>query len=243
MILTKNPKFDTKVDCICDVCGKPFTRWYNGLVSGKKKRKDNRDLCRSCICKLTIKDKPQCHKEYWTEQKKKEHGQQIHEEFEQGKRKKVCLKGELNGMFGKKHTEETRNKMKEKRKYRVGELAPCWKGGKEHTLNYMVKHYLHVFEKWYYRVHEKFHFHCANCGTNKIKLDAHHIKPITKVIKELLEGTDFKTKQEQYEYLIKQPEILDKNLENGICLCRDCHKKVHHKWGSHNAEVKNETIK
>jgi len=39
------------------------------------------------------------------------------------------------------------------------------------------------------------------------------------------------------DWLIGQPEIIDKNLENGLTLCIKCHKKVHKNWGSHEPQI------
>ena len=58
-----------------------------------------------------------------------------------------------------------------------------------------------------------------------------------KIIKRLLVGKEDLSVEEKFNFLILQPEITDIGLINGKTLCRECHKKEHYKWGSHNAEV------
>lgn len=50
------------------------------------------------------------------------------------------IKGHPKGMKGKKHSEETKIKLKEKRKFRVGDKAPSWKGGKQKIHGYIKIH-------------------------------------------------------------------------------------------------------
>ena len=61
------------------------------------------------------------------------------------------------------------------------------------------------YAKWRKAVFERDHFTCQMCGRYGCKLNAHHIKPFS-----------------------KYPEYrLD--LDNGITLCKECHKKAHKK--------------
>ena len=71
---------------------------------------------------------------------------------------------------------------------------------------------------------------------SKEKIDAHHIEPLSKIVKRLIEGKTFLTEREKANWLILQPEIRDEELKNGITLCRKCHKKKHKNWGSHQIE-------
>lgn len=97
-----------------------------------------------------------------------------------------------------------------------------------------IKWHLHSNVNWYRRVYERDGFKCVKCGGNKPKLDAHHIFPLSQLVKKLTEGKSFVSDKEKYDWLIQQPEILDLELTNGITLCRVCHKKEHKNWGSHN---------
>jgi hypothetical protein len=68
---------------------------------------------------------------------------------------------------------------------------------------------------------------------DKNNLDAHHIKPISKIIKRLTNNIFFKDEVEKFNFIINHCDIIDNNLHNGITLCRSCHKKAHKNWGSH----------
>ena len=70
-------------------------------------------------------------------------------------------------------------------------------------------------------------------GGPKAKIiDAHHIKPLSGLMRRLLKGHVFQNDAEMLEWLIQQKEIADINLDNGITLCRACHKETHKCWGS-----------
>lgn len=74
-----------------------------------------------------------------------------------------------------------------------------------------------------------------DCG-DKRKLDAHHIEPINQIIKKLCKDDKFSSDDEKVNWLIQQPEIINEDLSNGITLCRECHKKRHKNWGSHDCK-------
>jgi predicted HNH restriction endonuclease len=78
-------------------------------------------------------------------------------------------------------------------------------------------------------------WNCTKCSSIE-RLDAHHIKPISIIIKELTEGISFERDLDKYNFLKDNEFILDTDLKNGICLCRKCHKEVHKNWGSHKPE-------
>lgn len=143
--------------------------------------------------------------------------------------------GKENRMFGKKHTQETKQKMSKSRMGKVGPNATAWKGG-HLSVNKRVRKLLHSRYDWYRKVFLRDKWKCTDCGDNNIKLDAHHICPLSKIIKELSKNLSFDNDTEKVEFLIQQKEIIDPNLENGITLCRKCHKNLHDNWGSHYAK-------
>lgn len=102
--------------------------------------------------------------------------------------------------FKKGHTVsgKIRKKMSERQKGRFGELANHWKGGltPEQTKIRNSDEYL----KWRIAVFERDGYTCVVCRKVGVYLEAHHIKEFS-----------------------KYPELrLD--INNGITLCKDCHK-------------------
>ena len=225
----------TRLICCCDLCGENFERTYKNIKKSREKW-NSLDLCFSCTCKKSISKKPQCSKEYWTSEEKRNSQREIILNSEKYQKSRLVLsekfKGEGNPRYGKKVTEETRKKMSKSRTGKIGENATAWKGGKS-SLTKRVKKIIHTRYNWYRRVYERDGFKCVICGSNK-HIDAHHIKPIVTIIKELLNNcsVNFNNEGEKLEWLVNQEEIKDANLTNGQTLCRDCHKKAHRNWGS-----------
>ena len=111
-----------------------------------------------------------------------------------------------SGMKGKKHSSETKEKM---RRSSCGELASNWKGGvsSENELQRKSGKY----KEWRTSVFERDNYTCVICGSkstagNRIELNADHIK-------------QFAT----------HPELRF-DLDNGRTLCVDCHRKTD-TWG------------
>lgn len=175
----------------------------------------------------------QCTPEYWTEERKKIHGERVKtDKYREGIKNRNCS-GVHNSMFGKKLTESTRQKMSIARTGKTGSNATNWQGGKMSVAR-LVKGFIHRTSNWYKRVYQRDGFKCSVCGS-KTKIDAHHIKSISRIIKDLTKGITFESSQDKVAWLIKQPEVIDTELHNGITLCRLCHKKAHKNWGSHEA--------
>lgn len=232
---------------ICEICGDKFERTQNNYI--KNKQRNKKVICTSCANKEASKYRPQCQKEYWVDEEiKKKHGNSVRNSKKyQESRKNIDISGEKNGMYGKKHSKETSQKMSKSRTGKVQSQETInkrretcrikreekMKNG-EFNLNKALKHFVNSELKWTGKIFERDNKKCIKCGDIE-KLDAHHIKSFNSIIKELLEGTDFSTNFEKYNYLKEQKEIRDENLENGVLLCRKCHRKVHGmKWGSHN---------
>lgn len=217
----------------CTKCLKEHDLLPRSLKKNKAKH-DGNYVCHECVGrKLGPLNKPSG----WTEEKRKVHGEKVKKsEAYQKALLNVDRSGEKNGMFGKKASDATKAKMSKSRKGRIGPKAPAWKGGKC-SLNVRLKSLIHGTHNWYYKVYKRDGWKCVDCGSKK-KLDAHHIKPISKIIKELLSMVVFENDEERLEWLIEQPEIKDEKLTNGVTVCRECHKKRHNRWGSHDAETK-----
>lgn len=104
-----------------------------------------------------------------------------------------------------------------------GSLNPRWKGGKT-KLSFAIKN-TSEYRVWRILIFKRDKYTCVLCGDKnrvgyKIIIDADHIYPYSKIIE------DFGIKT--VEDAINCPTLW--NIDNGRCLCRDCHKKTE-TWG------------
>ena len=231
-----NLKSSDIVEPICDNCSSTIKKSLRNLKLGRAKW-NGKDICRSCAAKLSSYKKPQCSKEYWIDNAIKEkHSLSVKnsEKYKLAIFNREDISGIKNPMFGKKHTKETIEKMSISRTGKIGENSTAWKGGKM-SITRIIKGFQNR-NGWYKEIYERDNFKCIKCGS-KNKIEAHHIKPIKQIIDE--NKPLFNNQDELYLYLINLDIILDKNLENGITLCRECHKKEHINFGSHYPITKN----
>jgi hypothetical protein len=231
-----NKRIEDKIWIVCDVCKKPMHMMVKNAKINQNKN-NGKHMCFSCICKNRVL--PQNTKEFWENPEQKLNHSKIlksSKKFQEANRK-IDKYGEKNGMFGKEHSVETKLKMSIVRKGKCGKNATAWKGGKS-SLIQILKKYIHRNYKWYLMVFKRDGFKCVNCGS-KENLDAHHIVPFNKLVKDLIVQLNLGDK-EKYEIfkIIKDEKILvDNELKNGITLCRKCHRETHSKqWGSHNCK-------
>jgi len=241
-------KFKVKdiVEFVCDKCGE--TGKTTLKIVRNKRKKFGMDLCNKCSLSRGASIRPQNKKEYWSEKAKSDLGTSIKEskKYKEGILNRK-MTGENNSMFGKKHKDSTKEKMSisrtgkiqsketiEKRVRKIKEINRSKLIEKNFIdVNKQIRGYLHSEIDWYGRIYERDNYKCQKCNSGG-RLDAHHIIPLSKIIKELTENKNFETELEKYNYLITEPSILDKDLKNGIALCRKCHREIHKNWGSHN---------
>ena len=88
-----------------------------------------------------------------------------------------------------------------------GEEHPLWKGGIKYSRQERSSH---EYIEWRTSVYKKCGYRCARCGRNTHDLNAHHI----------CNWKDYP--EERYD------------VDNGICLCFDCHSEFHSTYGKHN---------
>lgn len=129
---------------------------------------------------------------------------------------------------GKTHTQETKKKMSLTRKgkmisyeqrmllskNRLGNKNPAWKGGVKEVSRTIRK----MFESrlWIKYCMERDNYTCQKCKIIGGRLEVHHIKPLSKILKE----NNIKSVEDARKCL----ELWD--LNKGLTLCEDCHASV-----------------
>lgn len=108
---------------------------------------------------------------------------------------------------------ETKEKL---RQYR-GSLASNWRGGKRSIYESLYSCF--KYRQWRSDIFTRDNFVCQKCNQKGGKLEAHHIKQASLIIKEY----NIKTIEE----MIECEELW--NINNGITLCKKCHSKKK-KW-------------
>lgn len=136
------------------------------------------------------------------------------------------LKKVRMGRLGKKHTQEWKDMMSKKMKEN-GNRPPVISGAKSHLWKGgITKVSYHIRTIWQYRqwrsdIFQRDNWTCQECGARcglgkTIILEAHHIKPFSKI----LEENKIKTTEEA----VACEELW--NINNGITLCKECHNKT-----------------
>lgn len=117
----------------------------------------------------------------------------------------------ISGMKGKHHSEKTKKKISFKKKgvklpSITGEKHPQWKGGLTPYYR-QIKNSLE-WKNWRKTVFERDNYICQKCGIKGGKLHPHHPFPVKRLIKTIFEKYIF-------------------DINNGITLCKNCHKLIH----------------
>ena len=212
-----------KIEVLCEICKQTKTVTRGTYQQGIKRNGFYR--CSKCS--------PQRNKQFWEDPNRKLiHSNSIKSSsLYYDSLSKRDISGQNNGMFGKKHKPASIEKMSKSRFGKIGENATAWKGGKT-SFTQRIKKLIQTRYNWFTKIIIRDNYKCVWCGDTN-DLDAHHINPIVKIIKKITENIIFENDDLKIEYVINHPEIKDSNLENGITLCRSCHKKAHKNWGSH----------
>jgi len=158
-------------------------------------------------------------------------GKRMSKEFRE-KIRKANIEGKI-GMLGRKHTEKTKQKMRksnktkllwqnleyrkmmsEKHKWQRGKNNPAYIDGR-HPLVMRVRH-SSKYEEWIKKVFERDNYTCQKCGERGRRLEAHHIKPFSRIWTE--------NKIRTFEQAMDCEELW--NIDNGQTLCVKCHKEI-----------------
>lgn len=124
--------------------------------------------------------------------------QKGHSGYWLGKKRKTPWMVNLKGRPRKPHSLKTKIKMSNAHK---GERCHWWKGGL--TKKSAVVRNSFEYKLWRKAVYERDKYTCRWCKTKGIRLHAHHIKPFSQF-----------------------PELRFA-IDNGITLCKDCHKTTY----------------
>ena len=120
----------------------------------------------------------------------------------------------LLGSFGigSRHTEKSKELIRQAVLDKTGQNARNWKGGKT-KIRFLIPQ-LKEYKIWRGKVFERDNWTCQTCETRGVYLEAHHIKPLCKIIDEC----NIKNSEDA-----KHCEILW-DINNGVTLCKECHK-------------------
>lgn len=141
---------------------------------------------------------------YWLNKKVTEEMKMKNSISKLGKKNPMYGKPSAMGMLGKKQSKETREKMSKAHKKRVKQgTHHLWKGGIT-PINSAIRHSIE-YRLWRESVFARDNWRCKKCKKRGGELEAHHIKGFAEC-KELRFAID-----------------------NGMTLCKDCHKKIHNK--------------
>ncbi len=104
------------------------------------------------------------------------------------------------------------------------EKHPNWKNGSTKINKLIRGNHSPENKKWRDEIFQRDNYTCQLCGKNNVYLEAHHIKPFAKILKEY----KIKTKDQA----VKCFELWQ--IENGITLCKKCHRFAHSIEGKKN---------
>lgn len=150
--------------------------------------------------------------------------------------KKKISKNSAKYWFGKKLSEETKKKIglshskikgikykinintkKYKNKIRINNEKEIriTKQRKRNELKNYIRN-LFQYRQWRSDIFTRDNFTCKECYKNKCYVEAHHIKPLSKIL------TEYNIKN--IKDALSCIELW--NLNNGIILCKECHNKI-----------------
>lgn len=138
------------------------------------------------------------------------------------KRKLSEYSGEKASWFGRKHTNEERQKISEGQPKK--ENHHNWNGG----ITPLMQNIKTLFEAkdWRRKVFERDGFSCQKCNKKNIYIEAHHKKAFLFLFRDfLLEYSQFSPIEDK-ETLLRLATTYKPfwNIDNGETLCLDCHK-------------------
>jgi len=113
---------------------------------------------------------------------------------------------------GSKHRKESIELIRNSILGRTGKLARAWKGGLTDLTRCI--HSLDNYKKWRTKIFIRDNWTCQDCHSVGVYLEPHHIKSL----KEIIKNNNLKSSAGA----IRCKELW--NIDNGITLCKKCHK-------------------
>jgi len=155
-----------------------------------------------------------------TKKKISEHSKKYPRRYWLNKTRSLKTKEKIRKVLkGKKLSEETKQKMKGRiawnkglKGFMIGEKNPNWKGGIT-SLSFVIRHCFE-YKQWHSDIFQRDNWTCQTCGAVGCHLEAHHKKGFAQIIKD-----------NNITSLIKAQSCKELwDIDNGVTLCRDCHR-------------------
>lgn len=124
------------------------------------------------------------------------------------------VKGKPKPPFTEEHCKNISEGGKMPRPWQLGSKNRFWKGGKSPLIKCIKQSF--EYKEWRTKIFRRDNWTCQECGKKGGLLDPHHIIPLSVII----EKFNIRTLEES-----KVCELLW-DINNGITLCRKCHKKT-----------------
>lgn len=142
---------------------------------------------------------------------------------------KTAMLGKGNHYFGRKHSEQTREKISENHFRGYGSANPNWRGGVT-ELKILIRK-SKKYQQWRDAVYNRDHYCSVQSGTKgrAYELVAHHIKPFIEILREFLalypDLDPLLDANKLCELAMKHKPFWD--VANGMTLLRDEHQWLH----------------
>ena len=107
-------------------------------------------------------------------------------------------------------------------KGRTDEKSNFWKGGTSNLWQQITNSV--KYKKWRIAVFTRDNFKCVWCDSQE-RIEGHHIKAKSQIVNKFLVKNRYETIDEKFDAIMKNCEELW-DIDNGITLCRCCHKQT-----------------
>lgn len=208
-----------KQDLICPNCHKVFKSQMINKTHQAKSQKISHILC------------PECHKQVL-----KENAVKASERLKENNPMQNVLSKEKMKKTLQEHIQDGTVQ------YKKGVDHHLFKGNRKFNLEVRSK----LYPIWIYPILQRDQFKCTQCGST-MNLQVHHIRPLREICEVTFDKLNLpytsslitreKLGTEQYERAL-EAVLQAHSLEDGITLCKDCHKKMDYYYRPEKGEHK-----